>query len=129
MYSWNKLPPSVQIPNDEKKETAFAVCKEIDEMMRYLNSHYSWKIENRLDDLFSVDNALIMIIASNVSIHLNKQLHLDEMNYDFKNLTVKQFIDVVYADTHNLPLPEFKEPTLLEKLRFCFNFSKQKTRE
>ena len=125
----NALPETVQVPDNEKKQVALAVCQEIDEMLHLDNTHYAWSIHDQLGDLFHMDSIIALIIDENLSVVMNKQLQLTETHYQFEKLNVAQLIDIVYARYNDLPLPTFTEPTLIEKFKRCFCFNKQKTRE
>ena len=125
----NALPKSVQVPDNEKKQIALLVCKAIDEMLYADNAHYDWKVTERLGDLLPMDYPVILLMNENFSTRLNKRLYLDDTDYKFANLTVAQFIDVVYASYNDLPLPDFKKPSFVQTFKRCFSINRQKTRE
>lgn len=125
----NKLPQTVLVPDNEKKQVALAVCHEIDDILHLENAHYEWNTNETLDDLLGMDDLLIFMIDENISIKLGKKLYLEEANYDFEKLTVNQLIDVVYAKYNDLPLPNFEQPTLIQKFKRCFGLDTPKTRE
>ena len=125
----NKLPITVHVPDNEKKQVALAVCQEIDDILHLDNNHYEWSTNETLGDVLCMDCCLVLMMDENISLRLNKQLDLDDTDYDFKSLTVNQLIDVVYAKYNDLPLPNFERPTLIQRFKRCFGLDKQKTRE
>ena len=116
----NNLPITVQVPNNKKKQIALAVCQEIDEMLYLDNEHYDWTVKETLGDLFRVDNIIAIMLDENLSARLNKRLDLTGTDYNFDKLDVLQLIDVVYAKYNDLPLPDFCEPTFIEKFKRYF---------
>ena len=122
------LPETVCIPDDEKKEIAQVVCEEIDLMASQRMDYYKWNMNEPLGELFPLDHVVEIIIDMNISSRLGKELHLTDEKYDFKTLTVNQLVDVTYAKYHNLPLPNFEQPTLIQRFKRYLGLDKQNVR-
>ncbi|MBE6450012.1 MAG: hypothetical protein E7013_04935 [Alphaproteobacteria bacterium] len=116
---------------EEKKEIFDVVAEKIYIMTFFEGLDCTITPKTYLGGEIGLDSLNFLELDVSLSEHFKTELNLEKVERDLASLTMKEFVDLIYARKNNLPDPDLKRPTLISRFKPMLKnlFNPEKTKE
>ena len=117
---------------EEKREIFNVVSEKIYIMTFFEGLDCKITPQTYLGSEIGLDSLNFFELDISLSEHFKTELNLEQGEHNLASLTMKEFVDLIYARKNNLPDPDLKQPTFVSRFKPLLKnlfASSQKTKE